>query len=183
MILALVAAAALRLGQGTEPDMGRCHGDHCSWSLTRSRTIVRKNLAGTLIRLTLLGGTSKNNTDGDAKAAHIRWNAKPHEVYVFCSKRLPAVIMKNDISPAFVKTSGGHRFPSYQVDVLDFVNGIPGDLESSANLFVRTCYPGDDWASPDFARRNGLPAFDDLPNVTIESPDGIFRVAGRMQGH
>jgi hypothetical protein len=88
--------------------------------------------------------------------------------------------MKSDAPPELVKANGGHPLPLYQVDVLDFVNGVPGVLESSANLFARTCYPNDDWNAPDFAQRNGLPAFDDLPDVTITSPEGIFQAAGEM---
>jgi hypothetical protein len=166
--------------KAVEPELGRCHMELCSWSLTKGRVVVRRNVAGMLIRLSLLGGTSRNNTDGDYHNAHIHWNAKPHTVYVFCSKRLPAVLMKSDVPPAAIKASGGYHFPPFQVDVLDFVNGIPGGLESSANLFVRTCYPNDDWTSDSFARRNGLPAFDELPEVTINSPEDIFRIADRL---
>jgi hypothetical protein len=142
---------------------------------------VKADAAGTLVRLSLLGGTS-NNSDGDPAQARIRWNVRPHDVFVFCSKRLPAVMMRMDAAPAPAGAGEDRSFPSYQVDVLDFVNGIPGALESSANLFARTCYPGDDWTSPDFARRNGLPGFEDEPEVTIESPGDIFRAAVELPG-
>lgn len=147
----------------TEPELGRCHMEECSWSLTKSRTVVRREVTGTLLRLSLLGGTSSNVNDDEN--APIRWNAKSHTVYVFCSRRLPAVIMKTDAG--------------FQVDVLDFVNGIPGALESSANLYARTCSPNADWNSDGFAERYGLPAVDDLSDVTINRPDEIFQVAAQ----
>lgn len=155
-----------------DPDLGRCYGDSCSWSLTQSSTIVKQQAGDTLIRLTLLGGSSPNDSDGDPKTTHISWNAAPHDVYVFCSKRLPAVIMKSDPQPELKQARRG-----YQVDILDFVNGIPGGLESSANLFIRACYPKQDWADPDFAKRNGMPAFDEEPQVTISAPEDIFHAA------
>src|SRR5438067_9045165 len=94
------ASTAMPKGASTDtkaakPEVGRCHGDSCSWSLTKDRTVVKQDASGTLVRLALLGGTS-NNTDGDSEKAHIRWNSKAHEVFVFCSARLPAVIMKSD---------------------------------------------------------------------------------------
>lgn len=148
----------------TEPELGRCHMDECSWSLTKSRTVVRREVTGTLLRLSLLGGTSSNaNDDGNAP---IRWNAKPHTANVFCSNRLPAVIMKTDAG--------------FQVDVLDFVNGIPGALESSANLYVRICHPNDNWNSKGFAERNRLPDVSDFLDVTINGPEEIFQVADRI---
>jgi hypothetical protein len=162
--------------KNVKPGLGRCHEDLCSWSITKSRTVVKQDALGTLIRLSVLGGTSKN-TDGDYEKARIRWNSKPHEIYVFCSKRLPAVIMKMNLPPEAIKAAGGYKFPPYQVDVLDFVNGIPGNLESSANIFVRTCYPNDNWDTPGFAQRHGLTAFDELPDVTINNPEAIFQAA------
>ena len=59
---------------------------------------------------------------------------QPHELFIFCSSRLPAVILPDS----------GHL----QVDILDFVAGPPPVLESSASLYVRTCHPGESGAEP-----------------------------------
>lgn len=166
--------------QASAPELGRCHGDWCSWSITRSRTVVREGPAGALVRLRLLGGTSPN-TDGDDPAVGIRWNARDHEVYVFCSTRLPAVIMKIDPPPGAARATAGRGQSPYQVDVLDFAGGIAGSFESSANLFVGTCYPHEDWTDPDFAARHGLEAPGEVPEVAIDMPEDIFQVADRMR--
>lgn len=178
--IAAPASAQARRKHEAEPEVGRCHGDSCSWSIVHGRSVVAQQGGEVLLRLLLLGGTSAN-TEGDPQKARIRWHTARHEVYVFCSKRLPAVIMKSEPPPGGAK--GGPALPPYQVDVLDFANGVPGGLESSANLFARTCYPGDDWTSPDFARRNGLPAFQDPPEAMIRNPEEIFQVSNQLRGH
>jgi hypothetical protein len=139
------------------PQLNSCHGGECSWSVTRSRAVVRQDARGTLYRLSLLGGSAREGS------RRIRWNRQPHEVFIFCSRRLPAVILAVD--------------NAWQVDVLDFVNGPPPVLESSAELYVRTCHPGIDWATDGFARRFGYRSTEDLPELQLTRPEDIFRHA------
>lgn len=145
-----------------KPQLGRCYMGDCSWSREQSRTVVRSSSVGRLLRLSLIGGTS-----ADRRNSSIRWERRPHDVFVFCSTALPSV---------FMPTAGG-----MQVDVLDFENGPPGILESSANLYVHACHgPQADWGQIGFARRYGYRAIpDEFQDVTIRSPDEIFAVAQR----
>jgi hypothetical protein len=139
------------------PQLNSCHGGECSWSITRDQAVVRQNARGILYRLTLLGGSAREGSH------RIRWNRALHEAYIFCSRRLPAVILAVD---------GG-----WQVDVLDFVNGPPPVLESSASLYVRTCHPGADRDADGFAARFGYTAHEDTPDINLARPEDIFNYA------
>lgn len=61
--------------------------------------------------------------------AAITWDESPHHVFVFCSTALPSVILG--------------EADSWQVDVLDFVGCVPGALESSQALYMKTCHAAD----------------------------------------
>jgi len=56
-------------------------------------------------------------------------DGRPHDVFVFYSTALPSVILG--------------EADSWQVDVLDFVDGVPGVLESSQALYMKTCHAAD----------------------------------------
>ncbi|HMG46337.1 MAG TPA: hypothetical protein VK614_02605 [Allosphingosinicella sp.] len=159
----IVPAAAASPVQGAA-ELNGCRMETCSWSITRSRDLVRRTAAGSLYRLSLLGGASEHpdeNYPEDSRGVRIAWNAAPHEVFVFCSRGLPAVILPTD--------------GRLEVDVLDFVNGPVGALESSAGLYARVCHPGDDWASNGFAERFGYQARADEADIDIARPEDIFR--------
>ena len=151
-------------GSAAEPQLGRCHMGECSWSLTKDRAVVRRDANGSLLRLTLLGGTSQHPDEYDSDA-NIEWNKSTHTVHIFCSSRLPAVMLEE---------SG-----EMQVDVLDFVSGVPGVLESSANLYTSTCHPDDDWTSDGFADRHGYKTFGEDVEVSVSKPEDILKVAER----
>jgi len=137
------------------PELNSCHGGQCSWSIVQSRTIVRQDAAGTLYRLSLLGGSAREGS------RRIGWNRRPHALFIFCSRRLPAVILPD---------SG-----RLQVDILDFVAGPPPVLESSAALYVRTCHPGEDWEADGFAARHGYQAQDEEREIALTRPEDVFR--------
>jgi hypothetical protein len=146
------------------PELNSCNRGECSWSVTRSQDLVRRTAAGSLYRLSLLGGASEHpdeNYPEDRRGVRIAWNAAPHEVFVFCARRLPAVILP---------TEG-----RLQVDVLDFVTGPVPALESSAAIYTRVCHPGDDWASEGFAERFGYSAREDEADIDIARPEDIFQ--------
>lgn len=155
IVLAGAGVAPPAAAQAQAPELNSCHGGTCSWSITRSRTLVRQEAAGILYRLSLLGGSAREGS------SRIRWNPQPHEVFIFCSPLLPAVILSD----------AGH----WQVDVLDFAAGPPPYLESSAEIYVRACHPGEDWAAAGFAARHGYRAQDAEREIALSRPEDIFR--------
>ncbi len=106
-----------------QPQLGMCRMDDCSWSKETGREVVKSDRRGTLVKLSLIGGSSSGE-----KAA-ITWDESSHDVFVFCSAALPSVILG--------------EADSWQVDVLDFVDGVPGVLESSQALYMKTCHAAD----------------------------------------
>ena len=159
-LLALGAIGAVGIAAppaAGRPELNSCHGGDCSWSITRSRTIMRQDASGILYRLTVLGGSAPEGSH------RIRWNRQPHALFIFCSRLLPAVILPD----------AGRL----QVDLLDFVAGPPPVLESSAALYVRTCHPGEDWAADGFAARHGYRAQDEDREINLSRPEDIFRYA------
>ena len=158
--LALIGGAsfaALAPAPAPAPQLNSCHGGDCSWSITRSQTVVRQDMRGTLYRLTLLGGSAPEGSH------RISWNREPHELFIFCSRQLPATILPDE----------GHL----QVDILDFVDGPSPPLESSASLYVRTCHPGEDWTADGFAARHGYRAQDEQREINLARPEDIFNYA------
>jgi hypothetical protein len=156
--ISLIAGnAPIAAASAQTPQLNSCQGGDCSWSITRSRALVRQDATGILYRLTLLGGSAREGS------SRVHWNRQPHEVFIFCSPRVPAVILPDE----------GHL----QVDVLDFVAGPPPDLESSFSLYVRTCHPGEDWAAEGFAARHGYRAQDAEREIALTRPEDIFRYA------
>jgi len=155
--IGLIATGSAAAFAPPAPQLNSCHGGDCSWSITRGQTVVRQDARGTLYRLTLLGGSAREGS------RRISWNRAPHEAYIFCSRRLPAVLLAVD--------------GAWQVDVLDFVNGPPPVLESSAALYVRTCHPGADWEADGFAARFGYAARDEEPDIHLTRPEEIFNYA------
>lgn len=137
-----------------QPQLGMCRGDECSWSKETGRAVVKSDRRGTLVKLSLVGGSSTGE-----KGA-IAWNASGHDVYIFCSTALPSVMLED---------AG-----SWQVDVLDFINGVPGVLESSQELYMKTCHAADQ-QFPNNASSLGYASIpDERKEVTITRPDEIF---------
>jgi hypothetical protein len=140
------AAVPPALPAGAEPLVGRCHMGSCSWSAELGRETLRETAAGRLLRLRLLGGSSEMTEEDDYESAYderrrIEWNAAPHHVYVFCSTRLPTVM---------VATEAG-----LQVEVLDLVEGPAGYQEADHNLYIATCHGRAALELPDLAARFG----------------------------
>lgn len=148
------SASASPSNAGDTAQPGRCGMKECSWSKTLSINLVQEDQRGRLIALSLLGGSSRNET------SRITWNDRPHTVYVFCSTALPAVMMKVD---------GG-----WQVDVLDFVDGVPGVLESSASIYANACHAGDRRFPSDAEALGYSHIDDDREEVQIDQPTDIF---------
>lgn len=134
-IAALMTLAAGPLAASSpadaEPLLGNCRMDSCSFSREISRETLRETRAGRLLRVTLLGGEQGEASDaGPDDEAPIVWNRAPHDIFVFCSTRLPAVMMR---------VAGQH---SLQVDLLDLggPEAITNILVSSANLYMDICH-------------------------------------------
>lgn len=141
-----------------EANFGRCHMDSCSWSKTLNSEEIVSDERGSLVKLRLLGGESLNN--GNLRNPKIKWNKNPHDIYVFCSKRLPAVIMESD--------------GEYQVDILDFWEGVPGVYESGANLYRETCHPGSENLTDEELAKKFKYSPSPETDVTIHKPTEIF---------
>jgi hypothetical protein len=114
-----------------EPMLGNCHMDTCSYSRLVRRETLRESPAGRLLKVTLLGGTQGDASDaGPDGDAPIVWDREPHDIFVFCSTRLPAVMMR----------VAGRR--TLQTDLLDLGGreAISDLLVSSANLYMEVCH-------------------------------------------
>jgi hypothetical protein len=162
LLLALAAPRdGLPPGAG-EPKTGRCHMGECSWFAEVNRETIRETSAGRLLRLAVLGGTSSSGEGEDYEDSYgpdaaVDWDRAPHDVWVFCSPRLPAVM---------VRTPAG----AIQADVLDFVGGTPPVLESSRNLYVHACH-GEE--SEDMVERHGYAA-PQIEELELARPEDIF---------
>lgn len=109
------------------------------------------------MKLTLRGGTSSR--EGSA----IAWDHVPHDVYVYCSLTLPSVMLKTE--------------DSWQVDVLDFIEGVPDALQSSQSLYKKTCH-NDDKDFPNDAQSLGYRSIaNDNLDVHIRKPEDIFALS------
>jgi len=161
--------AAANVPNNDLPQLGACHGGECSWSVETARNIIREEGQEQLIKVTLMGGTSlhsANQYPERFKAGQkIAWNGSAHDVYVFCSTRLPAVMMQAD--------------GAWQTDVLDFVNGVPSVLDSSAALYAQTCHSAaDNYPSNGFAAKYGyMTAPREMEEPAISAPTDIFALA------
>ena len=104
------------------PQMGTCHEGECSWARTLSRTIMPSG-DGSMHRLTLLGGTSK---DGDANQQHIVWKSAPHDVTITCSLTRPSV-------------STGDQTDNLELNAAG--SDVPDVMMSSFILYAAECHP------------------------------------------
>lgn len=154
-----------------EPLLGNCHMDTCSYSRLVRRETLRESPAGRLLKVTLLGGTQGDASDaGPDDDAPIVWNRAPHDIFVFCSTRLPAVMMR----------VAGRR--NLQTDLLDFVSpdAITDVLTSSANLYMDICHgQRDRTLSEETAGLGYRPIPRALldSGIDIERPEEIFNLA------
>lgn len=143
--------------EAAEVEEGRCYMGECTYSQKLNQQVIGAGINGKLIKLKLRGGTSSSS--GSA----ISWEKNFHVVYVYCSISLPSVITKFE--------------GNWQVDVLDFIGGVPGILESSERLYGSTCHKNDEKYPNDAAALGYLPIPDDKQNVTINKLEDIFLVS------
>lgn len=151
-----------------EPLLGNCHMGSCSYSREIRRAIMRETPAGRLFRVTLLGGEQgEAGDDGPSEDAPIVWNREPHDIFVFCSTRLPAVMMRLP----------GRR--TLQTDLLDLggPEAITTILVSSANIYMEICHGLRD---RDLADETAGLGYRPIPpallnrGIDIERPEEIF---------
>jgi hypothetical protein len=132
MMLATGAVAPPATNRASaEPLLGNCHMDSCSYSREIGRETLRETPAGRLLRVTLLGGEQgEAGDDGPSEEAPIVWDREPHDIFVFCSTRLPAVMLRVPHQRAL------------QTDLLDLAgpSAISDLLISSANLYMQICH-------------------------------------------
>jgi hypothetical protein len=146
-----------------EPQVGGCQRDVCSWRKQLSRDLVGSSAAGALFRVTFLGGSAPDS----GRKPSIKWNRKPHDVYVFCSKQLPAVMMQVD--------------GSLQVDAL----GISPDeypppvLYTSASIYMEVCHNTPDQDLNVLAKRFGYAVSSqdaEAMSQGIKVPEDVLKV-------
>ncbi len=118
--------------------LGRCHMEECSWSKSITTRVVQQTANETVLKVTVLGGTSANPDDSgsNAKQPKIHWANKPYERTLHCSYQRPTIGMgsKSDVLPLNA-------------------NVVPGNLESGANLYFKYCHS--DMTSTDPIRKYG----------------------------
>jgi hypothetical protein len=170
----MLAAAALLLammaprdglppGAGV-PKTGRCHMGECSWFAELNRETVREAAGGRLLRLSLIGGSSSSGEGEDYEASYgpqatVDWDRAAHDVWVFCSPRLPTVM---------TRSQGGR----IQATVLNFVDWSPPVHESDRNVYVHACH-GE--AGEGFAERHGYRApAEGEEEFELSRPEEIF---------
>jgi hypothetical protein len=108
--------------------MGRCHMGECGWTREVLRDFVGTSARGYLVRLEILRGTSTNARGGSAQKRPIKWEKKPENTFVFCSKSLPAVMFTLD-----------GEFNTHLLDL--YPNGsIPGYQEASLAIYMAVCH-------------------------------------------
>ncbi len=146
-----------------EAQVGSCQRDVCSWRKQLARDLVGSSSAGALFRVTLLGGSAPDRRGKPS----IKWNRKPHDVYVFCSKKLPAVMMQVD--------------GSLQVDAL----GISPDeypppvLYTSASIYMEVCHNTPDQDLNVLAKRFGYAVSSQEAEALsqgIKAPEDVLKV-------
>jgi Short C-terminal domain len=165
---AIPRAASAAMG---EPLLGNCQMDSCSYSRLVRRETVRESPVGRLLRVTLLGGTQgEAGDDGPDGDAPIMWDREPHDVFIFCSTRLPAVMMR----------VAGQR--TLQTDLIDLGgrDAISDVLISSANLYMDVCHGLRD---RDLSEESAGLGYRPIPRalldgrIAIERPEEIFGFA------
>lgn len=141
--------------------IGRCHGGVCSWSIEQSRATVEKESSGTLLKITLIGGES-SHPDGEYDLRQrIIWNREPHEVFVFCSKAFPALIVEQE--------------DGFVVESFDFSGSVPAYKQANASLYAQTCHGNRaDWSAEGFALNFGYSATE-TDNFKVSQPQEIFK--------
>ena len=163
-LLALLVTMLLFDGTlAVEAQVGSCQRDVCSWRKQLARDLIGSSPGGALFRVTLLGGSAP---DGRGKPS-IKWNRKPHDVYVFCSKKLPAVMIQVD--------------GSLQVDAL----GISPDeypppvLYTSASIYMEVCHNTPDQDLNVLAKRFGYAVSAQEAETLsqgIKTPEDVLKV-------
>jgi hypothetical protein len=110
----------------SDPLLGNCHMEVCSWSRELSRDLVGSSSRGALFELVLLGGSSFHRDGRYERKTPIKWNAKPHKSHVFCSKTMPLVMGTYD--------------GTFQADFLQIGTGVIGAYLSSLSLYGYVCH-------------------------------------------
>lgn len=122
----VIAASSAAVAQTQR--MGRCHMGECGWTREISRDFVGASARGYLVRLDLLRGTSTNPGGGSAQKRPIKWEKKPGNTFVFCSKTLPAVMFSLD-----------GELTTHLLDLYP-KGSIPGYQEASLALYMGVCH-------------------------------------------
>lgn len=152
------------------PVAGRCYPGGCQWFDIRTFEMVRETERAALIKISTREGESTHAMSADhprsSRGVLIEWGPY-HDVYVFCSRELPALLSQ---------TENG----SYEVQRLDLIRGyVPEEL--IATRYGHVCHPDGGMQDYGAAERLGYRALRDgeRGSFTLRSPEAIFdRLAG-----
>ena len=146
------------------PQIGRCYSDGCTWFDIQSFEMIRETEDGALIRLTMREGGSRSGSGPhpeNARGVDIEWEGYTSSEYVFCSKKLPAMISSED---------GG----AAEATVLDLLQwGVP--TEVITNIYAHVCHNGERILDEGMAQRAGYRSMEGQDReISLPSPVAIF---------
>lgn len=120
---------------------GDCHMDRCSWSKSLDTQVIQQTATETLLKVTLLGGSSENSDAAqNGHPKKLVWNKAPHSITIRCSYQRPSVTMGNQVDELPLNSAG-----------MD----VPAVLESSALLYFQYCHANTSSSIADAVRQYG----------------------------
>lgn len=150
------------------PQIGRCYSGGCSWFDIRSFNVVRETSDGALIRIAMREGGSESGEGPhpeSSRGVDIKWDEETSNQYVFCSRRLPAIISQAEEG-------------SYEARRLDLVEwSVP--TEFITNVYAHVCHSGDNILAEGATARAGYRAVAGEEQViALSTPEAIFQHIG-----
>lgn len=96
-----------------------CYREPCSVSKVLAFKQLSKSAGSSMIELTLLGGEKQT-----FRSKTVKWNKKPHKVYITCSIQAPTVTMDSQVTTLPINRN------------MD----VPGVLYSDTELYLKACH-------------------------------------------
>ncbi|AEG50225.1 hypothetical protein Sphch_2578 [Sphingobium chlorophenolicum L-1] len=143
-----------------------CHMGLCTYFKLVSSKMVGGSVEGDLYAATTWDGETYDGNDAGYDPI-LKWSIQPQTKYIFCSRRLPAVM--------YSIPEGGFSFST-----LDFVAGVPHVQAGELILYQNICNEGKTIGEQEEAVAAGYEALEDkLDNLPehLNSPSDIFRIA------
>jgi hypothetical protein len=146
------------------PVAGRCYPGGCTWFDIRSFHVVRETEDGALIRVSIREGESTHANDADAprssRGVRITWQPYDDNSYMFCSRKLPAMISRADDG----------SFEAHRMNLID--GGVPEEVITTQ--YTHVCHPGGQLNGEGAAARLGYRSPTGEREFTLRNPEDIF---------